>query len=383
MSEVVSATGETSNGAGDGTLAAHAGERAAVLGEPVRPGPVLSTIYHLNGVPGTGASDGYGRADNPTYRDLEAAIGALEGGSVHTRVFATGMAAISAVLFGLLKAGDTVVVPSDGYYATRPLSADRLAAFGVTVREAPTVGPYPLDGAALVLLETPSNPGMDVCDLVAVAAQAHAAGALVAVDNTTATPLGQRPLDLGADLVLASDTKALTGHGDLLLGHVSTRDQALAARIAQWRTWTGSVPGPFEAWLAHRSLATLDLRLARQATNALAVAELLSKRPEVTGVRYPGLATDPAYPVAVAQMRRFGGVLSATLPGREFVDRMLAASALAGAVTSFGDVRTSIDRRAQWGGDVVPEGFVRISCGIEDTADLLADFTAALDTAAG
>ena len=366
---------------GDGTLAAHAGERAPVLGAPVRPGPVLSTIYHLNGVAGPEARDGYGRPDNPTYRDLEAAIGALEGSSVHTRVFASGMAAVSAVLFGLLKAGDTVVVPSDGYYATRPLSADRLAAFGVAVRQAPTGGPQPVDGAALVLLETPSNPGMDVCDIAAVAAEAHAAGALVAVDNTTATPLGQRPLDLGADLVLASDTKALTGHGDLLLGHVSTRDEALAARITQWRTWTGAVPGPFEAWLAHRSLATLDLRLARQAANALAVAELLAGRPEVIGVRYPGLRTDSGYPLAVRQMRRFGGVLSATLPSKGFVDRLLAASSLIGAATSFGDVRTSIDRRAQWGGDTVPEGFVRISCGIEDTADLVADFTAALDAA--
>lgn len=374
------ATGETM---GDGTVAAHAGEREPVLGAPVRPGPVLSTIYHLNGGPGLEARDGYGRADNPTYRDLEAAISALEGGSVHTRVFASGMAAVSAVLFGLLNAGDTVVVPSDGYYATRPLSADRLAAFGVTVRQAPTGGPCPVDGAALVLLETPSNPGMDVCDIAAIAAEAHAAGALVVVDNTTATPLGQRPLDLGADLVLASDTKALTGHGDLLLGHISTRDAVLAARIAQWRTWTGAVPGPFEAWLAHRSLATLDLRLARQAANALAVAELLASRPEVIGVRYPGLPTDTGYPLATRQMRRFGGVLSATLPSKEFVDRLLAAASLIGAATSFGDVRTSIDRRAQWGGDVVPEGFVRISCGIEDTADLISDFTTALAAAAG
>ncbi|TQS44258.1 cystathionine gamma-lyase [Cryptosporangium phraense] len=362
---------------GDGTLASHAGERDAVAGEPARPGPVLSSIFHL----GPGASDSYGRADNPTYRDLERAIGELEGGGVYTTAFASGMAAISAVLFGLLTAGDTVVIPSDGYYATRPLALDRLDALGVTVRQAPTPGPYSLDGAALVLLETPSNPGMDVCDLAAVCAEAHAAGALVAVDNTTATPLGQRPLDFGADLVLASDTKALSGHGDLLIGHVSTRDEALAGRIRQWRSWTGAIPGPFEAWLALRSLATLDLRLERQASNALAVASLLAARPEVSAVRYPGLPDDPAHPVASKQMRRFGGVLSAVLPDAAFVERMLAASRLAAAVTSFGDVRTGIDRRAQWGGDVVPEGFVRISCGIEDTADLVADLTVALDAA--
>ncbi|WP_035857154.1 cystathionine gamma-lyase [Cryptosporangium arvum] len=357
---------------GDGTTAAHAGERPAVPGEPHRPGPVLSSVFHLPGAP-----DFYGRPDNPTFRDLERALSELEGGSTVT-AFASGMAAISAVLFGTLKAGDTVVVPSDGYYATRSLAADRLAAFGVTVRSAPTLGPYPFEGASLVLLETPSNPGMDVCDLAAVCAEAHAAGALVAVDNTTATPLGQRPLELGADFVVASDTKALSGHGDLLLGHVSTLDDELAATVRQWRTWTGAIPGPFEAWLALRSLATLDVRLERQATNALAVAELLVGHPEVSGVRYPGRPEDPAYPVAVKQMRRFGGVLAAVLPDAAAVERMLSASRLASAVTSFGDVRTGIDRRAQWGGDDVPDGFVRISCGIEDTGDLVADLTAAL-----
>lgn len=365
---------------GDGTTAAHAGERTAVLGEAARPGPVLSSVFHLPPAPGGPAIDGYGRPDNPTFRDLEKALAELEGGA-HVTAFASGMAAISAVLFGTLTTGDTVVIPSDGYYATRALAADRLTGFGVTVREAPTLGPYPLEGAALVLLETPSNPGLDVCDLPAVCAQAHAAGALVAVDNTTATPLGQRPLDLGADLVVASDTKALSGHGDLLLGHVSTRNEELAAQVRRWRTWTGAIPGPFEAWLAVRSLATLDVRLSRQASNALAVAELLIARPEVSEVRYPGLPTDPAYPIAVKQMRRFGGVLCAVLPDAAFVERMLSASRLASSVTSFGDVRTGIDRRAQWGGDAVPEGFVRISCGIEDTADLVADLITAMDSA--
>src|SRR5262249_34040467 len=173
-----------------------------------------------------------------------------------------------------------------------------------TVRQVPTSGPYRLDGAALVLLETPSNPGLDVCDLAEVSAAAHRAGALVAVDNTTATPLGQRPLDLGAHLVLASHPQAPAGHRDLLLGHASTRDAELAARLRDWRTHAGSIPGPFEAWLAHRSLGTLDLRLARQAANALALAELLRGRPEVAGLRYPGLPGDPAHPLAARPMRR-------------------------------------------------------------------------------
>jgi cystathionine gamma-lyase len=234
-----------------------------------------------------------------------------------------------------------------------------------------------------VLLETPANPGLDVCDLASVIPSAHAAGALVAVDNTTATPLGQRPLEYGADFSVSSDTKAMTGHSDLVLGHVAVRDPALLTRLVAWRTRTGGLPGPFETWLAHRSLATLDLRLGRQAANALALATVLAERPDVTGLRYPGLPADPAYPVASRQMRRFGGVLSFTLPSAEAVERFVAASELVVAATSFGGVHSTVDRRAQWGGDLVAEGFVRLSAGCEDTADLVADVTGALDAAAG
>jgi len=274
------------------------------------------------------------------------------------------------------------VLPSDGYYEVRTLAREYLAGFGVTIREVPTAGPYDgvFDGAALVLVETPANPGLDVCDLAALSAAAHAQGALLAVDNTTATPLGQRPLELGADFSVASDTKALTGHSDLLLGHVASRDPALIERIRRWRSRSGSIPGPFETWLAHRSIGTLDLRLARQAENAIALAELLRRRPEVTGLRYPGLPDDPAYALASRQMRRFGGVLSCTLPDAKFVDRLVAASRLVAAATSFGGLHTTLDRRAQWGGDAVAEGFVRISAGCEDPADLVADLTQALDT---
>src|SRR5205823_10146355 len=149
-----------------------------------------------------------------------------------------------------------------------------------------TGGPYPpLDGVRLVLLETPANPGLDVCDIVALAAAAHDAGALLAVDSTAATPLGQQPLALGADLVVASGTKALTGHSDLLLGYVAG---ASLDPIRQWRGSTGAVPGPFETWLAHRSLSTLDLRLARQSPPAAGVAELLAGRPVANPVRWPG-----------------------------------------------------------------------------------------------
>jgi len=368
---------------GDGTRAVHAGETDPVIGTPLLAGPVFAAPYHLAGAdPVDGAAPiHYGRADNPTYRRFEAAVGELEGGEAV--VFASGMAAVSAVLFAVLRAGNTVVLPSDGYYEARTLARDHLAGFGVTIREVPTAGPYDgvFDGAALVLVETPANPGLDVCDIAALSAAAHDHGALLAVDNTTATPLGQRPLELGADLSVASDTKALTGHSDLLLGHVAGRDAALIDRIRRWRQRSGSIPGPFETWLAHRSLGTLDLRLARQAENALAVAALLRSRPEVTGLRYPGLPADPAYALASRQMRRHGGVLSCTLPDAKHVDRLVDASRLIAAATSFGGLHTTVDRRAQWGGDAVPEGFVRISVGCEDPADLVADLTQALDAA--
>jgi cystathionine gamma-lyase len=252
---------------------------------------------------------------------------------------------------------------------------------GVSTVLVPTAGPYPsFDGVRLVLLESPANPGLDVCDIRTVSAAAHAAGALVAVDNTAATPLGQRPLELGADITVASGTKALTGHSDVLLGYVATNDDDLLTRLTTWRSQTGAVPGAFDAWLAHRSIATLDLRLARQTTNAAAVAEMLSRRPDVRGVRWPGLPSDPSYPIATAQMRRIPGIVSFDLGSAERVARFLTASALVFAATSFGGVHTTADRRAQWGDDT-SAGFVRLSCGIEDTEDILADVTAALDAA--
>jgi len=363
---------------GDGTRAVRAGLPDPVPGQPFLPGPVFAAPYHLDPRVGPQAGlDAYGRTDNPTWRALESAIGELEGGECV--VFSSGMAAISALLLTLLRPGDTVVLPSDGYYKTRAFAAQTLAGLGVTVREVPTAGPYPpLDGVRLVLLETPANPGLDVCDIRALAAAAHDAGALLAVDSTAATPLGQQPLALGADLVVASGTKALTGHSDLLLGYVAAAD---VSEIRSWRDHTGAVPGPFEAWLAHRSLSTLDIRLARQSQTARAVAELLAGRPEVVSVRWPGSPEDPAYAVAAHQMRRIPGVVTFTLPDAGYVARLLCAAKLIGAATSFGGAHTTADRRAQWG-DPVPEGLVRLSCGLEDTADVLADLTRSLDAAA-
>ncbi|GAA2779275.1 cystathionine gamma-lyase [Saccharopolyspora taberi] len=338
----------------------------------MQPGMVMAAPYHLGG------GDFYGRAGNPTWRALETAIGDLDGG--RCVLLPSGMAAISTLLRSVLRHGDAVVLPSDGYYATRQLVADEFADLALDVREIPTPGPWPdgvFDGVRLVLLETPSNPGGDVCDIAELAERAHAAGALVAVDNTTATPLGQRPLELGADIVVASDTKALAGHSDLLMGHLSVRDDELAERFVRARTLSGSIPGPFETWLVHRSIGTLDLRLARQAENAAALVERLRGHPAVSGLRWPGAAGDPAHEAAKRQMRRWGGVFRFELADAAAVAEFLRRSRLVVAATSFGGLHSTVDRRAQWG-DPVPEGFVRFSAGCEDTADLVADVLQAL-----
>lgn len=371
-------------GIGDGTRAVRAGLPKPVKYEPPLPGPVFAAHYHLPGEP-TGPYT-YGRDTNPTWTHLEQAIGELEapGEAVETVVFSSGMAAISAVLFSRLRAGDTVVLPSDGYQAL-PLVREQLEAYGIEVRTARTGGDAQLaalEGARLLWIETPSNPELDVCDVRRLVAAAHATGALVAVDNTLATPLAQRPLALGADFSVASDTKGMTGHGDLLLGHVTCRDAELAAGVRHWRKVVGAIPGPMETWLAHRSLATLHLRIERQCTNALALARALAGRPEATGLRYPGLPDDPSHRLATAQMRRYGGVLSFVLPDREHAERFLDALRLVDDATSFGGVRSSAERRGRWGGDAVPEGFIRLSAGAEDTDDLVADVLRALDEAA-
>ncbi|MDW8807310.1 cystathionine gamma-lyase [Streptomyces scabiei] len=373
-------------GPGDGTRAVRAGLPEPVKHEPTLPGPVFAAHYHLPGEP-TGPY-AYGRDQNPTWTLLERAIGELEApgqDDAETLTFSSGMAAISAVLFSQLRSGDVLVLPSDGYNVL-PLAGEQLRSYGIEVRSAPTGADAQLDaldGAGLLWLETPSNPGLDVCDVRRLTEAAHARGCLVAVDNTLATPLGQRPLELGADFAVASGTKQLTGHGDVLLGYVVGRDASLMAPVRRWRKIVGAIPGPMEAWLAHRSLATLQLRADRQSANALAVAEALRERPEVTGLRYPGLPDDPSHRIASQQMRRYGCVVSFTLPTRARADRFLDALRLVDDATSFGGVRSTAERRGRWGGDAVPEGFIRFSAGAEDTADLVADVLRALSVAAG
>jgi cystathionine gamma-lyase len=350
---------------GPSTRAVHAGLPDPVQGEPLLPGPVLAAPYHLRGAADS-APYGYGRDANPTWTHLERALGELDGGE--SVVFSSGMAAVSAVVLPRLGAGDVLVAPRDAYPGVRKLATDYLEPRRVEVRFVRTSTEDVVEavpGARLVWVETPSNPALDVADLDAVAAAAREHGALLAVDNTLATPLGQRPLDHGADFAMLSGTKSLTGHGDVLLGAVSVRDPALAADLRTWRSRTGAILGPFEAWLAHRSLATLGLRLERAQANARAVAEALAGRDDVTGVRWPGV----------------GPVVAMVLPSAEAAQAFLDGCNLVSEATSFGGVHSTAERRARWGTDDVPEGFVRFSAGCEDTADLVADVLQALNGA--
>ena len=300
----------------------------AVAGEPLHPGPVFAAPYHTPGDPNA-APYSYARSHNPTWTALERAIGQMESGQfapglpdagksyrANALVFASGMAACSAVFGAVLRPGDVAVLPANAYFAARALMQDYFAKMGVAVRLAPAAndgqGEH-LEGARLLWIETPSNPTMEICDIAALCKRAQRAGALVAVDNTTATPLGQRPLALGADFSVASDTKSMTGHSDIVLGHVATRDRELLQKIEEWRTLVGGILGPMEAWLALRSIGTLPLRLERSCANAQRIAEFLTTRPEVSSVLYPGLPAHPGHAIAARQMQHFGAVLSFVL----------------------------------------------------------------------
>ena len=329
-------------------------------------------------LPGTtDAQFTYGRAGSPTWAALEDALGVLEQAEV--AILPSGMAAISAVLMTQLTPGDRVLLPADGYYATRSLAERFLTPAGIDVELCPTAdyAQHDLAGFAVVHIETPSNPGLDLCDIAEVSARAHAAGALVVVDNTTLTPLGQRPLDLGADVVVASDTKAPNGHSDALLGHVASRDPEVLEQVRQWRTLAGGIPGQLETWLVHRGLETLELRFDRMCTSAQLLAERLSEHPVVRDVVHPGLESHPQRELAARQMARSGSLIGFTLPDAETAERFLDLARLIVPATSFGGVHTSAERRARWG-DAVPDGFVRLSVGCEPAEALWADLDEAL-----
>lgn len=356
----------------------HAGFRKNTEPGSFLNGPQFSSTYTSPGQPSEHELT-YGRFHNPTWTAWESALGLLEGGQ--TTAFASGMAGIAAVLGVTVRPGDTIVLPADSYYAVRRLATTWLEPMGVTIRLAPTrdnAALNALDGARLVWLETPSNPLLDVCDIRAIADAARAKGVLVVVDNTTATPYLQQPLALGATYVVASDTKAISGHSDLILGHVATADDTRAEALRAWRTHHGAIPGPMEVWLAHRSLPTLPVRFTRQCATAGSLAAALAGNRKVAAVHYPGLAAHPGHAIAQQQMRGFGSIVSFDLGTRERAEIFLGSLSLVRQATSFGGVHSMAERRARWGSDAVGEGFIRFSVGCEAAEDILADVESGL-----
>ena len=336
-------------------------------GEPVAPPLSVSSMFHLPGDPSGSAA--YGRIDNATWETCEAALALLE--SAPTVLFPSGMAAIAAPFLSLLKSGDTILVPSDGYYVTRLLADNVLGRLGVTVKSRPTSdfedGGF--DGFRMVFVETPSNPGLDLCNLKSITTGVRNAGGISVVDNTTMTPFGQRPMDLGADIVVAADTKAPGGHSDLLLGHVSTRDPDILTAVKEWRKISGAIPGGLEAWLLYRSLETLELRFDRMCRSAEVIATRLAEEPAIRRLRYPGLPGDPAHNLAKEQMHRFGFLIGIDLGTEDRAERFINSCPLIQPATSFGGVHSSAERRARWG-DAVGPGYVRLSVGCEPTEAL-------------
>ncbi|WP_170467839.1 cystathionine gamma-lyase [Ruegeria arenilitoris] len=354
----------------------HLRGNALSKGEPVALPLTQSSMYHLPGAP-----DGhptYGRVDNPTWVHLEHVLAHLENAPCLT--FPSGMGAISAALFATVKAGSRVLIPSDGYYVTRLLADRFLSNLGVLVTERPTTAfdQGGFEGFDVVFLESPSNPGLDMMDLPAIASAVRAAGGITIADNTTMTPLGQRPLDMGIDVVVASDTKAMGGHSDLLMGHVASRDEKIMERVEEWRRVSGAIPGPHEAWLLHRGLETLDVRFDRMCSSAQVLAERLANHPAITAIRYPGLPGDPSHALANAQTTRFGFLLSITLASEEKAESFINTCPLLRPATSFGGVHSSAERRARWGDDVDP-GFVRLSVGCEPVEELWQAFETSLN----
>ncbi|PBC03180.1 cystathionine gamma-lyase [Mesorhizobium sp. WSM3860] len=349
-------------------------------GDPIPLPLTMASIFHSPG-DATGF-DQYGRFSNPTWHAVEHALGHLE--EAQCVAFPSGMAAISAAFFALVKSGDRILLPSDGYHTTRALAERFLKPLGVAYDVRPTSSM--LDGGfagyRLVFVETPSNPRLDICDIAAVAKTAHEQGARLIVDNTTMTPFGQRPLDLGADIVVSADTKAINGHSDVLFGHVASRDPDIVAKVTDWRETAGGIPGPFEAWLVHRGLETLEVRFDRMCSSAETIARRLKAHRAVSGLRFPGLEGDPSHNLARAQMERFGFLISFELASEEKAEDFIDDCALIESATSFGSVHTSAERRSKRG-DAVPPGFVRLAVGCEPVEELWQAIQESLDRLGG
>jgi cystathionine gamma-synthase len=367
------------------TVAVTAGRPDRAPGAPVNPGVVLSSTYVSQGPPRPDEAM-YTRYDAPTWHPFEAALGELEGG-LPALVLGSGMAAVASA-FSLVPAGSRVVVPRHAYQVTLVLARDLAERAGldvvpVDVADTDAVRAA-LPGAALLWVESPTNPMLEVADVPALVAAAHDAGALVAVDNTFATPLGQRPLTWGADVVVHSVTKALAGHSDVVLGAVVTRDPALRERLAAYRTTHGAIAGPWEVWLALRGLRTLALRVERAQHNAGVLAERLAAHPDVDEVRYPGLPGDPGHERAARLLTGFGSIVGVRpRGGAAAADAVVAAVRLWVPATSLGGVESMLERRRRFATEspTVPEDLLRLSVGIEDVEDLWRDLDRALRAA--
>ena len=350
----------------DASRPLHFSTRAVTTGRPAAgPDVPLNAPVVLASTYGSFGELEYGRYANPTWTAFEDALGDLEGGRCVS--FASGMAAIGAVL-ELVAPGGVVVAPRHSYTGTVVRLRELEARGALTVRWVQVTDTEAVvaaaDGAAMVWLESPTNPALELADVPAVVRGAHAAGALVAVDNTFATPMLQRPLEHGADLVVHSVTKYLAGHSDLLMGAVVAADDELVARVTAVRTLGGAVPSPFEAFLALRGLRTLPVRLERAQTTAQRLVRRLEGHPGVVEVRYP----------------RFGGIVSVVLADAAAADALVAGVRLWRAATSLGGVESTLERRRRWSAEAetIPEGLVRLSVGMEDADDLWADLAQAL-----
>jgi cystathionine gamma-synthase len=376
------------------TLAVTAGRPEPVPNAPLGHSVLFTSTYAAR--PGEARDDdlGYGRWANPTWTAFETALGALEGGTA--LLFASGMAAVSAVL-ARLPYGGVVVAPEVAYSGTLALLAELQARGAAQVRRVPVADTEAVlravrgleEGgrrADLLWLESPTNPLLEVADLPALVAGGRAAGALVAVDNTFATPLGQRPLEHGADVVVHSVTKYLSGHSDVVLGATVAREAGLCADLRGHRTLHGSTPGPMAAMLALRGLRTLHLRRERACANAAELARRLEGDPRLVRVRYPGLPADPGHERAAAQLEDFGAIVSIEVAGgAAAAEKVCAATTLWVHATSLGGVESSLERRRRHSAepDAVPANLVRLSVGIEDVEDLWADLDQALDPTSG
>ena len=366
------------------TLAVHAGRAVEPGTRAVTPSIVLSTTFER-------AEDGsypgehiYTRSSNPNRQALETALAALEGGTV-ALAFASGQAATAAVI-QTLSAGDHVIFPNDLYHGTRNFVKQimerwQLGADFVDMSNLGEIERALQPKTRLIWIETPSNPQLRIVDIQRVADLAHDASALCAVDNTWATPIWQRPLEFGADIVLHSTTKYLGGHSDVLGGALILRDEVLEGTLRTIQSLSGAVPSPFDCWLLLRSLATFPIRVREQTNSAEKIAVFLSQHPGVEMIHYPGLPAHPGHEIAVKQMQKFGAMLSFQVKGGQAKAMAVAARVkLFTRATSLGGVESLIEHRAsvEGAGTLTPANLLRVSVGLEHVDDLLTDLEQAL-----